>query len=97
MTMMLGTLIKHAMRAQGAFADEIATQDTKLAARIETAAAGEGLTVPDYVADTLQRFLSGDNDEAWTTVVSSTQRADDPGYGFIEAVLKLRLSHQCKH
>lgn len=93
--MMLGTLIKHAMRAQGPFAEEIAAKDPELARGIEAAAAKLGLESRDYIADTVSRFMAAEDGESWTSIVSGIQRADDPGLAFLEAVLRKRLHHVC--
>ena len=93
--MLLGTLIKHAMRAQGPFADEIAARDPALSGRIAAEAERIGLDPAGFVADSVRRFMAADDAESWTTIVSGVQRADDPGAAFIEAVLRMRLQHQC--
>lgn len=93
--MMLGALIKLAMRAQGPFAEEIAAKDPALAGRIEAAAAALGMEPRGYIADTVSRFMGAEDGESWTSVVSGIQRADDPGLAFLEAVLRKRLSHSC--
>ena len=95
--MLLGTLIKHVMHAQGRFADEIAGKDPDLAARIAADAEAKGMSSTDYVADTVQRFMGAEDGESWTSIVGNMQRADDPGYAFIETVLRKRLSHHCGH
>jgi len=93
--MLLGTLIKHAVRAQGPFAEAIGAHDPALAARIDAEAERHGLDRRDFVADTVGRFMAAEDGESWTTIVSSVQRADDPGIAFLEAVLRIRLQHQC--
>lgn len=95
--MLLGTLIKHVMHAQGPFADEIAVKDPDLAARIAADAEAKGMTSADYIADTVQRFMGAEDGESWTSIVGNMQRADDPGYAFIETVMRKRLSHKCEH
>lgn len=95
--MLLGTLIKHAMHAQGPFADEIAQKDPELAGRIEAEATRLGVEPRDFIADTVRRFMAAEDGESWTTIVGNVQRADDPGYAFLETVMRKRLSHQCSH
>ena len=95
--MLLGTLIKHAMRAQGPFAEEIACRDAELAARIETEGSRRGLGSRDFIADTVRRFMEAEDAESWTTVMNGIQCVDDPGMAFLEAVMRMRLSHQCGH
>ena len=95
--MLLGTLIKHVMHAQGPFADEIAVKDPDLAARIAADAEAKGMTSADYIADTVQRFMGAEDGESWTSIVGNMQRAEDPGYAFIETVMRKRLSHKCEH
>lgn len=95
--MLLGTLIKHAMRAEGPFADEIAQRDPDLGARIVEEAARHGLESREFVADTLRRFMAAEDSESWTTIIGNVQRADDPGFAFVETVMRKRLAHQCGH
>lgn len=95
--MLLGTLIKQAMRAQGPFAAEIGAREPELAARIDAEAGRLGLDRRDVVADTIARFMAAEDGESWTTIVSAIQRSDDPGLAFLEAVMRLRLSHSCAH
>lgn len=93
--MLLGTLIKQVMHAQGAFADEIAGKDPELASRIAADAGARGMESVDYIADTVQRFMSAEDGESWTSIIGNMQRAEDPGYAFIETVMRKRLNHQC--
>ena len=95
--MLLGTLIKHVMHAQGPFADEIAVKDPDLAARIAAEAESRGMTAADFIADTVRRFMGGEDGERWTTIVGNIQRADDPGYAFLDTVMRKRLAHKCEH
>jgi hypothetical protein len=95
--MLLGTLIKHAMQAQGPFAEEIGERDPKLATRIADEAGRHGMDSRGFIADTVQRFMGAEDSESWTTIIGNVQRADDPGYAFIETVLRERLNHRCDH
>lgn len=95
--MLLGTLLKHAMHAQGPFADEIAVRDPELGGRLSAEAERLGMDPRDFIADTMRRFLGAEDSESWTTIVGNIQRADDPGYAFIETVVRQRLSHRCAH
>ena len=93
--MLLGTLIKLAMRAQGPFASELGERDAELAARIDAEASRLGMERRDFVADTVSRFMAAEDGESWTTIVSGIQRSDDAGMAFLEAVMRMRLGHQC--
>lgn len=95
--MLLGTLIKHGLRAGAPFAQEIASRDPALSARLEEEARRHALSTGDLIADTLGRFLAGEDGESWTTLVGNIQRADDPGFVFIETIVRKRLSHCCSH
>lgn len=95
--MLLGTLIKHAMHAQGPFADEVAERDPELAGKIAGEAERKGMDSRDFIADTIQRFMAAEDGESWTTIMGNIQRADDAGFAFIETVMRKRLSHQCSH
>lgn len=93
--MLLGTVIKLAMRAQGPFAEEIASRDAELAKGIGNEAERKGMEPREFIADTIQRFMAAEDSESWTTIIGNIQRSDDPGFAFIETVMRKRLSHQC--
>lgn len=93
--MLLGTLIKHAMQAQGPFVEEIGERNPELAGRIAAEAGRKGMETRDFVADTIRRFMGAEDSESWTTIIGNIQRAEDPGIAFIETVMLKRLSHQC--
>lgn len=95
--MLLGTLLKHAMRAQGAFDEQIAARDARLAARLSAEAERLNMEPRDFIADTMRRFMGAEDSEGWTTILGNLQRADDPGYAFIETAVRQRLSHRCDH
>jgi len=95
--MLLGTLIRHGLRAEAPFAQEIASRDPELAARLEEEALRQSLSTGEFIADTLGRFLAGEDSESWTTLVGNIQRSDDPGFAFIETIVRKRLSHRCSH
>ena len=95
--MLLGALIKQVLRAQGDFAEEVGRRDPGLESRLREEAERSGMSAPAFVADTLARFMGAEDGESWTTIVGNIQRSDDPGYAFIETVLRKRLSHQCAH
>lgn len=93
--MLLGTLLKQVMLAERSFAGEIERQDPELAGRIAAEAERAGLNSAGFVADTLERFMAGEDGESWTTIVGNIQRSDDPGFAFIATVLRKRLDHRC--
>lgn len=94
--MLLGTPIKHAMLAQGAFAEEVAERDPDLSARSAADAKSVGMDSGSFIADTVGRFLGAEDGESWATIMGNIQRSeDDPGYAFIETVLRTRLNHRC--
>lgn len=95
--MLLGKLLKLVMRAQGPFVDELASRDAKLALQIASEARCKGMDSHDYVADTLCRFMAAEDGESWTSIIGNIQRSDDPGYAFIETVMRKRLNHSCAH
>lgn len=93
--MLLGALIKQAMQAQGPFADEIGERDPQLAERMSAEAKRQGMDNRTFIADTVRRFMAAEDGESWTTIVGNIQRSDDPGFAFIETVMRKRLSHLC--
>jgi hypothetical protein len=94
--MLLGTLIKHVMLAQGPFVEEIECEDPELAAAIAAEAGRDGMDSRAFVADTVQRFMSHEDGESWTTIISNIQRSLDPGFAFISTVMRSRLDHKCE-
>lgn len=93
--MLLGTLVKQVMRAELSFTGEIERQDPELAGRITAEAARKGQGSAEFVADTLERFMAGEDGESWTTIIGNIHRSDDPGYAFIATVMRKRLDHRC--
>jgi hypothetical protein len=53
------------------------------------------MDVPEFVADTVSRFMAYEDGESWTTIVSNIQRSDDPGFAFIATIVRTRLDHRC--
>lgn len=94
--MLLGKVIKLAMTAQGQFAEDVVMREPELAARLDEEAGAAGMDVPNFVADTVQRFMAHEDGESWTTIVSNIQRMDDPGYAFVSTIVHARLDHRCE-
>jgi hypothetical protein len=94
---LLGKVIKLAMTAQSDFPADVVVREPELAARLEAEAERTGMDLPRFVADTVSRFMTHEDGESWTTIVGNIQRSDDPGYAFIETIMRKRLSHQCAH
>lgn len=95
--MLLGKLIKHVMLAQGPFVEEIEVEDPELAAAIAAEAERHGMDSRSFVADTVQRFMSHEDGESWTTIISNISRSLDPGFAFISTVMRSRIDHKCEH
>lgn len=95
--MLLGKFMKQVMRAQGPFVDELAARDANLALQIASEARRKGMDSRGFVAETLCRFMGAEDSESWTTIIGNIQRSDDPGYAFIETIMRKRLSHPCAH
>ncbi|HEU4809497.1 MAG TPA: hypothetical protein VFS69_02455 [Sphingomicrobium sp.] len=95
--MLLGKVIKLAMTAQSDFPDDLAVREPELAARLEAEAERAGMDVPQFVADTVTRFMAHEDGESWTTIVSNIQRTDDPGYAFVSTIMHARIDHKCEH
>lgn len=93
--MLLGKVIKLAMSAQSDFPTDVESREPELASRLEAEAAGLGMDVPNFVADTVQRFMAHEDGESWTTIVGNIQRTDDPGYAFVSTIMHARLDHKC--
>lgn len=90
--MLLGRLIKDLLASGDASVAAIEGRDIVLAARVREAAARRGCAAGDYIADALRSFLAGEDAEIWTTAVSRAQDSDEPGFAFMDAVLRHRLA-----
>ncbi len=93
--MLLGKVIKLAMTAQSQFPEDVVVREPELAAQLEADARRTGMDVPQFVADTVSRFMAHEDGESWTTIVGNIQRTDDPGYTFISTIMHARVSHHC--
>lgn len=93
--MLLGKVIKLAMAAQSQFPEDVVEREPELAGRLEQETEAAGMDVPNFVADTVRRFMAHDDGESWTTIVGNIQRTDDPGYAFISTIVHARLDHKC--
>lgn len=94
--MLLGKVIKLAMTAQSQFTEDVVRREPELAAQLEEEAQRAGMDVPQFVADTVRRFMAHEDGESWTTIVGNIQRTDDPGYAFISTIVHARVSHRCE-
>lgn len=94
--MLLGKVIKLAMTAQSDFPQDVVIREPELAAQLQSEAASAGMDVPQFVADTVSRFMTYEDGESWTTIVGNIQRTDDPGYAFISTIMHARIDHKCE-
>jgi hypothetical protein len=95
--MLLGKVIKLAMTAQSDFPEDVLVREPEFVPLLNAEAERSGMDVPQFVADTVQRFMAYEDGESWTTIVSNVQRTDDPGYAFISTIMHARLDHKCEH
>jgi hypothetical protein len=93
--MLLGKVIKLAMTAQSQFPEDVLVREPEFVARLEAEAARAGFDVPNFVADSVQRFMAYEDGESWTTIMGNIQRTDDPGYAFISTIMHARVDHKC--
>jgi hypothetical protein len=93
--MLLGKVIKLAMTAQSQFPEDVVLREPQLAEQLEAEAQRAGMDVPQFVADTVSRFMAHEDGESWTTIVGNIQRTDDPGYAFISTIMHARVDHRC--
>lgn len=93
--MFLGKVIKLAITAQSQFPEDVVVREPELAAQLEAEASRADMDVPNFVADTVRRFMEHEDGESWTTIVGNIQRTDDPGYTFISTIMHARISHKC--
>ncbi len=95
--MLLGKVIKLAMTAQSDFPNEVTLREPGLAAELESEARRARMDVPQFVADSVSRFMAYEDGESWTTIVGNIQRTDDPGYAFISTIMHARIDHSCEN
>jgi hypothetical protein len=93
--MLLGKVIKLAMAAQSDFPLDVVVREPELVPKLESEAERAGMDVPQFVADTVSRFMAHEDGESWTTIVGNIQRTDDPGYAFISTIMHARVDHKC--
>jgi hypothetical protein len=93
--MLLGKVIKLAVTAQSDFPMDVVAREPEFVARLESEAERAGMDVPQFVADTVSRFMTYEDGESWTTIVGNIQRTDDPGYAFISTIMHARVDHKC--
>lgn len=94
--MLLGKVIKLAISAQSDFPAEVLLHEPEFATRLRSAAQASGMELPDFVADTVRRFMAYEDGESWTTIMGNIQRSEDPGYAFISTVMHARVDHKCE-
>ena len=95
--MLLGKVIKLAMTAQSDFPLDVVVREPEFAPRLEAEAEHAGMDVPQFVADSVSRFMAYEDGESWTTIVGNIRRTDDPGYAFISTIMHARVDHKCEH
>ena len=93
--MLLGKVIKLAITAQSDFPLDVVAREPEFVARLESEADRAGMDLPQFVADTVRRFMAHEDGESWTTIVGNIQRTDDPGYAFISTIMHARVDHKC--
>jgi hypothetical protein len=94
--MLLGKVIKLAMTAQSDFPTDVTIREPEFAAQLDSEAVSAGMDVPQFIADTVSRFMAYEDGESWTTIVGNLQRTDDPGYAFISTIMHARVDHTCE-
>ena len=94
--MLLGKVIKLAMTAQSDFPLDVVVREPEFAPRLEAEAEHAGMDVPQFVADSVSRFMAYEDGESWTTIVGNIQRTDDAAYAFISTIMHARLDHKCE-
>ena len=94
--MLLGKVIKLAMTAQSDFPIDVVAREPEFVPQLESEAERAGMDVPQFVADTVRRFMAHEDGESWTTIVGNIQRTDDPGYAFISTIMHARVDHKCE-
>jgi hypothetical protein len=93
--MLLGKVIKLAMTAQSQFPEDVIVREPDFAVQLDAEAGRAGIDVPDFVAETVSRFMAHEDGESWTTIVGNIQRTDDPGYAFVSTIMHARVDHKC--
>ena len=89
---MLGDLLAAARGSAATFQAWLDATDQALAAKVETAAAKEGLGVPGFVRMAIADFGRFASEEDWATLTSSLRDSDDPGTICLVAMVDWRLA-----
>ena len=94
--MLLGKVIKLAMTAQSDFPLDVRAREPEFVPQLQAEAERAGMDLPQFVADSVTRFMAYEDGESWTTIVGNIQRTDDPGYAFISTIMHARVDHRCE-
>jgi hypothetical protein len=85
--MMIGDLIQRFDNEAVAAETLASLEDVALLADIATAAAEQNLTLGEFATMSIDRFVTGANDEDWLRMFTHVTRASDPGAAFLHHIL----------
>lgn len=86
---MLGDLLANLTDETTALETILRAGDLKLLTAVQELAAADGLDLPAYVTQTVQRYTNEASDEEWVMLMGLLNRSQDPG----TTCLKRALEH----
>jgi hypothetical protein len=86
---MLGDLLANLTDETTALETILGAGDLKLLTAVQELAAADGLDLPAYVTQTVQRYTNEASDEEWVMLMGLLNRSQDPG----TTCLKRALEH----
>lgn len=89
--MLLGDLIARFDDNAVAMETLLAIGDLSLVARVEEAAAREGVTPGEFAVSAGHRFCDGASDDDWVSLIGVMSRTDDPGTVCLKKMLEFAL------
>ncbi|HSP26592.1 MAG TPA: hypothetical protein VLQ65_15600 [Saliniramus sp.] len=100
--MLLGDLVARFDDDAVAMEALLAIGDLSLLARVEEAAAREGVTPGEFAVSAGHRFCDGASDDDWVSLIGVMGRTDDPGTVCLKKMLEFALrpakaDHSCSH
>lgn len=89
---MLGDMLAAARHRTSGFLSWLEASDPALAARVQQAAVGSGLTPTGYVRAAVAEFARFAPEEDWASLTSSMRDSEDPGTVCLLAMVHWRLT-----
>lgn len=89
---MLGDILAAARQSSSGFEQWLERSNPQLGARVQEAAARQGLTVTGYVRGAIADFNRSAPEEDWASLTSTLRDSNDPGTACLLAMVHWRLT-----